>query len=48
MTTALLAPPEITDATRREFLTGLAAAGLLVGCGTTEPQAPAEPATRTF
>lgn len=31
--TTLLAPPIVDDATRRRFLTGLAAAGLLAGHG---------------
>lgn len=51
MTTALLtaselAPYPIEDATRREFLAGLAAAGLLAGCGTNTTPVPTAPSTR--
>ncbi|WP_300012154.1 ABC transporter substrate-binding protein [Pseudonocardia sp.] len=40
MTTALLERPDVSAATRREFLAGLAAAGLLTGCASGPPAAP--------
>ena len=45
MSTAVLdAPPSVhDDATRREFLAGLAAAGLLAGCGREKAAAPPPP-----
>lgn len=46
MTTTLLALP-VEDSTRRQFLAGTAAAGLLIAAGCTTPDAPAPPATRT-
>lgn len=53
MTTALLTPIDdsasIEAATRRQFLTGLAAAGLLTACGGTEPAGTdVPPATTPF
>lgn len=47
MPTPLLVPPTC-EATRREFLAVLAAAGLLTACGTDAAPGPAGPATREF
>lgn len=50
MTTALLTPPEITDATRRQLLWGGAALTTLavVGCGTPDEPDAAAPRTRVI
>lgn len=49
LTTLLDRPaPILDDATRREFLAGLAAAGLLAGCGSAEPPTPAAPSNGAF
>lgn len=47
MTALLTRPPVVDHATRRQFLTALAAAGFLTGCGAPRQAAPAPSATRS-
>ncbi|OZM79685.1 ABC transporter substrate-binding protein [Pseudonocardia sp. MH-G8] len=47
MSPTVLARPLVTDATRREFLALLGAAGLLTACSSGPADGPAAPATRT-